>query len=268
MLGRILSLYLISLKNVEIKLFSRSKSGIKKIDKKINFLKNYSKKNIKKVISVNRPCVIVNCIGVTDQYLKFASYKNINSNLPHLIKDIINKKNDSSKLIQISTDGVFIERVECYSENSKPNAVDNYGKSKKLGEIKNFPHLTIRTSIIGQSKNKNNLINWILSNLKVEGYSKYIWNGVTSLECSKFIYFCIQKKLAGVCHLPSIKISKFKLLNIIKDIYNINKLTIIKEQNKLFTRCLKKLRRDYTYNVPTHKKMIKDLFVFEKKFFR
>ena len=268
MLGRILSLHLISKKRFKTKLFSRNKSRIKKVDKKINYLKDYTKKNIKKIIKNNRPCIVVNCIGVTNQNLNFSSYKNLNSKLPHMIKEQIEKENDQSKLIQISTDGVFKSRAKCYSEISIPNAIDNYGKSKKLGEVKSSPHLTIRTSIIGRSKNKNNLMNWILSSVRVKGYSNFIWNGVTSLECSKFIYFCILKNLTGVCHLSSTKISKFKLLNIIKDIYDLKKLTITQDNTKFFKRCLVKLRRDYVYKVPTYRRMIKGLFVFEKKFLK
>lgn len=268
MLGRILASYLISKKKFRVRLYSRNKSKIKKIDKIVNFLKNYSKKNIKELIKVNRPCIIINCVGVTNQNLNFSSYKNLNSELPKMIKEQIEQEDDQSKLIQISTDGVFRSRSKCYLESSIPNAIDNYGKSKKLGEIKSHPHLTIRTSIIGRSKNKSNLMNWILSSKKINGYSNFIWNGVTSLECSKFIYFCILKNLTGICHLSSTKISKFKLLNIVKDIYNLKELVIIKDDTKFSVRCLAKSRKDYVYRVPTYRKMIKDLFIFEKKFIK
>ena len=91
MLGRILSLHLISKKKFKTKLFSRNKSRIKKVDKKINYLKYYTKKNIKKIIKSNRPCIVVNCIGVTNQNLNFTSYKNLNSKLPHMIKEQIDR---------------------------------------------------------------------------------------------------------------------------------------------------------------------------------
>ena len=44
MLGRILASYLISKKKIRVKLYSRNKSKIKRIDKRVNFLKIIQKK--------------------------------------------------------------------------------------------------------------------------------------------------------------------------------------------------------------------------------
>ena len=84
---------------------------------------------------------------------------------------------------------MFSGRRGLYSENDEPDSSDLYGLSKLLGEINSPNSLTIRTSIIGHSINSNHgLIDWFLKqNVKINGFRKAIFSGLTTLELSKVI---------------------------------------------------------------------------------
>ena len=87
---------------------------------------------------------------------------------------------------------------------------------------------TIRTSIIGHEKyNKKSLLEWVISqkDKTINGYSNYLWNGLTCLELSKVIsYIIINKKYwNGVRHIHSPNsVSKYELCQYINEIYKLN----------------------------------------------
>jgi dTDP-4-dehydrorhamnose reductase len=109
-------------------------------------------------------------------------------------------------VIHITTDCVFSGRGGRYDENSLHDCLDDYGKSKSLGENQNLT--IIRTSIIGEEKtNKKSLLEWVKSqkNNLIFGYTNHFWNGVTCLEMSKFIFTLIKEQnyWKGVQHVYS-----------------------------------------------------------------
>ena len=118
-----------------------------------------------------KPNIIINCIGITKHldYKYFEKRYDINSHFPLKLKDLCN--NINARLIQISTDCVFIGDKGNYSEKDKPDANDIYGKSKALGEINDNKHLTIRTSTIGfENLTKFDYLNGFISRKK-EGFT-------------------------------------------------------------------------------------------------
>jgi dTDP-4-dehydrorhamnose reductase len=148
----------------------------------------------------------------------------VNSLFPHVLEEV--SKTIGCKVIHITTDCVFSGLRGFYSETDDHDCVDEYGKTKSLGENKNL--MVIRTSIIGEElKNKKSLIEWVKSqnNSKVNGFTNHFWNGVTCLELAKFVENIISTESywAGVRHIFSPEIvSKFDLLRIIKKTYNLN----------------------------------------------
>ena len=147
-----------------------------------------------------------------------------------------------------------------YTESDKPDSINVYGKSKSKGEIITPPHLTIRTSIIGtELKTKQGLIEWFLKQKnETKGYSEVKWNGVTTLECAKFIDWAIKQKINGLVHLFSKKTSKYNLLNLIKKTYR-TKTQIIPDNKIKLDLSLNTQRSDLDYIVPDHKKMLDEL---------
>jgi dTDP-4-dehydrorhamnose reductase len=259
MLGHIVSYYF-KKKNKNIIPCSRSKTNINFIDKLLIKIPNYNKTEISNLINNHRPCIIINCVGATDIKKDQQFFESINADLPKILQNLINSKNDGSQLIQISTNGVFSGNRGNYTESDLPNPTDAYSKSKLKGEVLEPPHLTIRTSIIGtEIKNKKGLLEWFLNQKnEVKGYNKVLWNGVTTLECAIFIDWAIENKLSGLIHLYSETISKYELLNIIKKVYE-KKIKVVPDNKIKLNQTLASNNKKMNYKVQGHIAMIKEL---------
>jgi dTDP-4-dehydrorhamnose reductase len=175
-----------------------------------------------------KPDVIVNAVGVIKQ---LPSSKNIiktltlNTLFPHQLSEIAAEIN--ARLITISTDCVFSGKRGNYVETDLPDADDLYGKSKYLGEVLADNCLTIRTSIIGRELNtSHSLVEWFLSHegKNVKGYRKAIFSGFPTIILAEIIAGLITNfpKLNGLFHISSEPISKFKLLELIRNAFQAN----------------------------------------------
>jgi dTDP-4-dehydrorhamnose reductase len=174
---------------------------------------------------VNPGDVIVNSAGIIKQRdFKIEEMIKVNSILPNFLGGL--KHEIDCEVIHITTDCVFSGRAGKYDENSKHDCLDEYGKTKSLGE--NNINTNIRTSIIGEEqRNKRSLLEWVKANKnqKVDGYTNHLWNGVTCLELSKLIEEIIDKKSfwRGVKHVHSPNtVSKYELVSMISDVYELN----------------------------------------------
>lgn len=165
--------------------------------------------------------VIINAAGIIKQRDYSAEELiRVNSLFPHFLSTI------GCNVIHITTDCVFSGKQGSYDEDSSHDCLDDYGKSKSLGEC---PDLTIiRTSIIGEElNNKKSLIEWVKSNQNsnIKGYLNHFWNGVTCLELAKQIRSIIETDSywKGVRHYNSPDIvSKYQLVSDINEIYELN----------------------------------------------
>lgn len=186
---------------------------------------------IEKILDIYKPKYVINCIGniqkspslqtTNDKYV-------INSYFPILLSEAC-KKYDII-MIHPTTDCIFSGQDSFYKMNSVADPVDDYGLSKFLGE--RIHACVIRGSIIGEEKdNLRSLISWVKlnANKTVNGYTNHFWNGLTCLEWSKFIHDLIKNKShwIGIKHIGSkFKennfITKYDLLKIISDIYELN----------------------------------------------
>ena len=105
--------------------------------------------SIIRAVSLTRPDVIINCIGVIKQMVESADpilCLSVNSLFPHYLAQLCTST--CTRMIHISTDCVFSGRRGNYSEIDVPDAEDLYGRTKLLGEVNQSDCLTIRTSII------------------------------------------------------------------------------------------------------------------------
>ncbi|TGK51910.1 SDR family oxidoreductase [Leptospira kanakyensis] len=184
--------------------------------------------HLNQVITQIRPDVIINCVGIIKQLnisIDPLYVLPINSLLPHRLAELAFRV--GARLVHISTDCVFDGKVGNYKETDKANADDLYGKSKELGEIKDKPNvITLRTSLIGHELQSNHsLVDWFLTqSIAVRGFKKAIFSGLTTVEMAKVIqkYILPNPKLSGLFHLSVEPISKFDLLQLIKEEYEKN----------------------------------------------
>lgn len=183
---------------------------------------------IEKIIGEIKPDAVINAVGIIKQAPSsqdVVQTLTVNSIFPHRLAEITKKYN--SRLINFSTDCVFIGKKGNYNEKDTPDAIDLYGKSKNFGEVVAANCLTLRTSIIGRELGtSHSLVEWLLRNRggKVKGYVNAVFSGFPTVVMSEIIRNLLtnHKNLEGLYHLSSNPINKFDLLNLVKREYKIN----------------------------------------------
>lgn len=199
--------------------------------------------------------IIVNCAGVIPQSSK---QRDINTRLYFIINSIFPIvlsmlcKKYGLKMIHITTDCVYSGRKGNYNEDSLHDETNDYGLSKSLGDMSSCT--IIRTSIIGEEiKNERSLLEWIRFNAgkEINGFVNHHWNGVTCLQLAKVIENIIKnnKYWEGVRHIFSPRaVSKYELLKIINDIYELN-ITINKYETQTVDKTITSLY-DKSFDIP------------------
>ena len=213
------------------------------------------------IIKDIKPDYIINCIGVLikGSIQDPSNAVLINSLLPHKLVQF--SKYVNAKLIHISTDCVFDGSKGNYIETDNKTAQDIYGLSKSLGEINDTLNLTLRTSIIGPELNDNGegLFSWFINQKgEVNGFTESIWGGVTTLKLSDVIIESIDENYAGIVHVTNSKpITKFDLLTLIKDKFELNNVTLKRVPGKKVDKSLS-TRFNY-FNIPSYEEMISEM---------
>jgi dTDP-4-dehydrorhamnose reductase len=213
-------------------------------------------------IRAEKPDIIVNCIGILIKESQRDPSNSIylNSFFPHQLSKIL--RETGGRLIHLSTDCVFSGTKGGYSEVDYCDAYDIYGRSKSLGEIHNDYDLTLRTSLVGPELNGNGegLLHWFLHQKgPVNGYTNVFWSGVTTLELAKSIEKVIDHRISGLIHFTSgVRISKFKLLQIIKNIWKLDHIILHEFSDLKVDKSLLK-SESLQYEYPSYEKMLYDL---------
>ena len=210
-----------------------------------------------------QPNYIVNCIGVLISEAKHdpKSAMSLNAHLPHKLEKLTN--NINAKLIHMSTDCVFSGNKQSpYHETDKKDGIDTYAKTKSHGEIISKNHLTIRTSVIGPEiiNGSGELFHWFMNHSEViEGFTKAIWSGVTTIELAKAIKWFINNNTIGLYQLTNgIPINKYDLLHLFKKYTNKN-IEISKVDGIVTNKSFVDTRQEINYQLPTYDEMIKDM---------
>lgn len=175
---------------------------------------------------------VINCIGITKNLIDEKNPESveraveINSKFPHRLVEIAQQY--QARVIQISTNGVFLGNQPGYIESDVPDATDVYGKSKIQGEVQRDNFLNIRCSIVGPSPiQKAGLFEWFRSQSDgavISGYTNHRWSGVTTLQfartCQEIVtgnHFERLRKESWVHHfVPNPTVSKYELLTLFK----------------------------------------------------
>lgn len=206
---------------------------------------------------------ILNAAGIlvqkSDERKDMAAY--INAYLPHQLEYFF--KDTDTKIIHYSTDCVFSGKNGPYVEDAFQDGELYYDKSKALGEIINDKDLTFRQSIIGPDQNSSGvgLFNWFMAqDEQIGGYSRAIWNGVTTIELAKATKCAIEQDLTGLYQLtPPKNINKFELLKLINSIFD-RGVTINEDARKMdVNKTLVNTRTDFNYSVPDYPDMISEM---------
>ena len=176
-------------------------------------------------LSIVRPDVVVNCIGIVKQLPAAGDALPsiaINALFPHRLARLCQAA--GVRLIHFSTDCVFSGRKGNYVEGDVADAEDLYGRTKFLGEVSYDNCLTLRTSIVGRElKTSHGLLEWFLGQegKVVRGYTRAVFSGFTTYALADTIARIVeeQPEMRGVWHVASEPISKFDLLSLVKQAY-------------------------------------------------
>ena len=177
--------------------------------------------------------VIINCsaILVNESNHNRLQAVYINSYMPHLLVDLV--KNTTTKVVHLSTGGVFSGNDEYYFEDSLPSPQTYYGLTKAAGEFFNNKDLVIRSDFWGPD-NKNNgtgLFNWFLNqDGTVIVYTNVFFNGISNVELARIILNLTS--YTGIVHIgANKKSSKCDFLQKIRNIFNLENITLLQEDN-------------------------------------
>lgn len=207
--------------------------------------------------------IVVNCIGILVKQSEDRKDLStcLNSYLPHFLEEFY--KNTSTRLIHLSTDCVFSGKNAPYSERSSYDGELFYDRTKALGEVINDKDLTFRMSIIGPDMQQSGigLFNWYYAQTgEINGYTKAIWSGITTIELAKGIQAAIEQKITGLYHLvPKQNIAKYDLLKLFTDVFERDDITINPIDAVSLDKTLINNRKDFNFTVGNYETMISEM---------
>jgi dTDP-4-dehydrorhamnose reductase len=218
-------------------------------------------KNVQKALDEVEPDVVVNCAGIVKPLAKdVVETIAVNSLYPHTLSRECSRL--GAKLIQISTDCVFSGSKGLYSEESTPDPVDLYGRTKLLGEVTYENHLTVRTSMIGRELGtERNLIEWFLNQSgEVPGFTRSIFSGLTTSALSRIILELAIRDTKSLVHVATEPISKHDLLQLVKNTFGLGKITVVPVPGEAVDRSLLAMKlKSLGIHVPSMREMVREL---------
>ncbi|MFV0468726.1 MAG: SDR family oxidoreductase [Dysgonomonas sp.] len=218
---------------------------------------------LKQIVLQGKYDSVINCIGVLNQFAEQNKSQAafLNAYLPHFLADIT--KDTNTQIIQMSTDCVFSGKRGAYVENDSRDGETFYDRSKALGELEDSKNITLRNSIVGPDINPNGigLFNWFMQQKdKVNGYSKAMWTGQTTLQLAKTMEVAAMKKAHGLYNtVPDHSISKYNLLVLFNRYFRKNSLDINRIDGINVDKSLKRTRYEFNYEIPDYETMISEM---------
>lgn len=243
----------------DVTAFSRSK---------VDYCKNINGditdfQNLKKLINEGQYDAIINAIGILNQNAE--DHKSnavlLNSYLPHFLSDTT--KEMKTRVVHMSTDCVFSGKTGGYSETSFRDGETFYDRSKALGELENNKDLTFRNSIIGPDMSERGigLFNWFMKQEgQINGFTKAIWTGVTTLTLAKAMEQALNANLTGLYNLVNNEtISKYELLKLFNKYMRDGQIEILPSDNLSLDKSLINNRTDFSFKVPSYEAMVAEM---------
>ena len=212
----------------------------------------------------------INCIGILNSKIDVKDSNSVhrailvNALFPHELAVLAQET--GTRVIHISTDGVFAKNAGVCLEDNLCECDDIYGKTKCLGEVLAPGFLNLRCSIVGPNDLKEQgLLEWFRNRppgAVEHGYSDHMWNGVTTLQFAQLCRELILQDLfdvvideAPIHHFcPNQAVSKYELLDLFKNAFRSDiTVTPVADKDKPVYRIL-----DTRYN------SLKDIFGYGK----
>lgn len=218
---------------------------------------------IEKIVKEGEYDAVVNCIGILNDFAEKnkASAVFLNAYLPHFLAEI--SSTIKTQIIHISTDCVFSGKKGAYVESDFKDGDTFYDRSKALGELNDQKNLTLRNSIIGPDLSSKGigLLNWFMQQQhKVNGFTKSIWTGQTTLQLAKTVEKAASLNVTGLYNMvPDSSISKYDLLQLLNYTFRNNSLEITPVEGVVADKSLVRTKYDFQYSIPGYEQMIREM---------
>lgn len=218
---------------------------------------------IRKIVEEGNYDVIINCIGLLNQFAEDNKAMAIllNGYLPHYLCEIT--KDTKTRIIHMSTDCVFAGNDGPYYEDSVPNGTSFYDRSKAMGEINTDKDITFRDSIIGPDIKPSGigLFNWFMKQEgEIGGYIGAIWTGVTTLCLAQAMEAAIHEPIAGLYNLVNnTNINKYDLLCLFNKYFRASEIKINPKNKLQLDKTLISRRNDFSFIVPSYEQQVIDM---------
>lgn len=261
MLGHMVTLYLLE-QGFSVVPIARRRTSVEPIDELLEVADLSDPSQVQELLDRHRPCIVINCAAITASDAPPEDLKKINTDLPRHLYQVITAKDDGTRLLHMSTDGVFLGGRGGYTERDTPDSDDTYmyGKAKLEGEVWDSRNICLRTSILGPSiGSKKGLLDWFMAQTdQARGAVHYKWNGLTTLELAKFMAFLISQPQAGLIHIGSGEhLSKCDLLKLVGEIFG-KDTEVLPEESASCDRTLRS-ERSLDYALPDYRTMMREL---------
>lgn len=196
-------------------------------------------KEVKSLFEKNRPDVVINSAAIADVDLCEKEKKSaelINGSSVEWLASAANEI--GAKFVQISTDYIFDGETGNYKEGDKPNPINEYGKSKLIGEINalKYNSIVLRVEMpygINLSKNKNVFFESVIKNLRndkpVNAAVDQIISPTYVEDVAPAIKSLVESNSTGIFHLASKeKLSRYEFSILIANAFDLDQSNIKK----------------------------------------
>lgn len=229
------------------------------------------KEFVKNLVLSGNYDTIINCIGILNKAAEdnkaLATY--LNSYFPHFLAEIT--KDTNTQVIHMSTDCVFSGKRGEYTEDDFQDGTTFYDRSKALGELNDNKNITLRNSIVGPDIYPKGigLLNWFMQQEKeINGYTKAMWTGQTTLQLAKTMEYAAMNRSHGLVNtVPDHSISKCDLCGLFNKYLRDGKIIIHPIEGINADKSLKRTNFEFDYLIPDYETQIKELadWIFKHK---
>ncbi|WP_395626794.1 SDR family oxidoreductase [Daejeonella sp.] len=224
---------------------------------------------LRKHIAESKYDTVINCIGILNQFAEnnrtLATF--LNSYFPHFLAEAT--AGTDTQVIHMSTDCVFSGKCGEYTEDDFRDGETFYDRSKALGELEDDKNITLRNSIVGPdiSSKGIGLLNWFMHQSgEINGYTKAMWTGQTTLQLAKTMEMAAKEKAHGLYNtVPDHSISKYDLLMLFNHYLRGDSLKINPVEGVNADKSLKRTRYEFSYLIPDYETMIAEMAEWIKK---
>lgn len=222
---------------------------------------------LKGIIEIGHFDAVINAVGILNQFAE----KNketatlLNGYLPHYLAKIT--EDMDTQIIHMSTDCVFSGQSGPYTEDAVRDGGTFYDRSKAIGELDDEKNLTLRNSIVGPDINENGigLLNWFLKQSEVNGYTRAMWTGLTTLQLAKTMEKAAEVKAHGLVNMVyDENISKYDLLCLFNHYLKNDKVIIHPYDGFSADKTLIRTNFDFDYRIPDYETMVAEMAVWMK----